>query len=287
MAQEAPSLIDVPDHELEQRRQSLSYAVIWGSAEVAPELNAVEQELGRRARARALEEKERIAKAREAAWEEVERREAQREEGEAQRKAELDEAERRSEARRLAEEEEEQRRAEEAARLAAEEARRREEEERRRAEEEARLREEARRKAEEERRRRHAQIQRLAQEQLEAAREVQAAVDELIELAATFVRREEAMFSLAVPGPAEAEPGAIAGGAPTDGDRFTQAELMLGGYLRSRLSAIPALRLRADLGVQPNGANGRRPSLEDRLRSVFGDLVEPPEQSAEGTAKSA
>jgi hypothetical protein len=265
MAQEAPALFDLSDEELERRRQALSYAVIWGNVETSPALAEIERELDRRARARDQELRAFAAEARKEAWRRFEEHEATHQVAEVGFPA-AEEAERQSEVRRQAE----------AERQRAEEERQRAEEERRRREEEER------RKAELERHRGERELRRLAEEQLKTARLLDFGTGRIVDLAASFVEREDAMHELAEAlGDAEPETDAEddeSGHHALDLDRFDQAQTLLGAILRSRLSAIPELRMQPANGHQPNGEkkNGSRPTLEGRTKALLEDLLSPP-----------
>jgi hypothetical protein len=245
VAQEAPALYDRSDQELERLRQALSYDVIWGKGGASAKLAEIERELDRRARARAEERRAQAAAAREKAWRKMQEEDARREA--------------RGQAMRAAEEErlraEEERRHQEEERRHQEEGRRHQKEEQRRQEEEERAR------AERERREQGEEVRKLAAEQLQTARLLDFGTKRIVELAAEYVEREDAIHAL----------------APEDeSDRFTQAQRLLGASLRARLAAIPELRLKPDTSPNGNGgSNGRRTSLEDRTRSVLGDLLPP------------
>jgi hypothetical protein len=263
MAQEAPALFDLPDEELERRRQALSYAVIWGNVETSPALAEIERELDRRARARDKERRAQAAEARQEAWRRFEEREALPATEQSQQSAE--EATEQAELRRKAEEE--RLRAEEAERLRAEEERERREEE-------------GRRKAEQERRGRESELRRLATEQLKTAKLLDFGTGRIVELAASFVEREDEMHDLAATlGEAGPDTDSEEDGPDHHLDRFDQAQTLLGAILRSRLSAIPELRMQPANGHQPNGEkqNGNRPTLEGRTKALLGDLLPPPE----------
>jgi predicted ATP-dependent protease len=270
MAQEAPALFDLPDEELERRRHTLSYAVIWGNVETSPELAEIEREIDRRVRARDAERRSEVTQARQEAWRRFEEREAALQAAD-QSQQSAEEATAHAEARRRAEEERLQ--AKEAERLKAED------EERVRAEEERKRREEEeRRKAEQERRRREAELRKLAKEQLKTAKLLDFGTGRIVELAASFVEREDAMYELAA---ALGEPAGDDDDqdvSEQDLDRFDQAQTVLGAILRSRLSAIPELRMQPATGTHSNGEkkNGNRPTLEGQTKALLGDLLSPP-----------
>ena len=265
MAQEAPALFDLPDEELERRRQALSYAVIWGNVETSPALAEIERELDRRARVREQERRAFAAEARKEAWRRFEEHEAVHQAEDVGFQS-AEEVERQSALRRQAEDE----------RQRAEEERLRAEEERRRQDEEER------RKAELERFRREQELRQLAKEQLKTAKLLDFGTGRIVELAASFVEREDAMHELAEAlADAESETDAEdkgSGHADLDLDRFDQAQTLLGAILRSRLSAIPELRMQPANGHQPNGEkkNGGRPTLEGRTKALLEDLLSPP-----------
>ncbi len=266
MAQEAPSIYDLSDGELERLRQQRAYAVIWGNVAADPELEQIEHELARRARIREQHRKAEVAAARERAWKEVEERQARRQDEEAAFLAAQEEAKRQAEERQRAEAER----------------RRQDEEERRRAEEE-------RRRQEAERLERELQLRRLAGDQVETAKALDVAVKRIVDLASNYVKRERAMHQLAVAlghtgGPDDDDEG---GGGRIE-ERFTRARDLLGAYLRAHLSAIPSLRLQPVTGHgpdEPGGTNGNRPSLEDPTRRLLEDLLPEPGRSEPGTSE--
>jgi hypothetical protein len=274
VAREAPQLFDRSDQELERRRQALSYDVIWGEGSANSELEDIERELDRRARLRAEEQRAQVQAAREEAWRRMQEEDAAREAEERAAKA--------AEQERLRAEEERLRA--EGERLLAEEERRRAEEERLRAEEERLRAEEERRRLEEEEQARAAQERRdkeqalrtLAAEQVQTARLLDFGTKRIVELAAEYVEREDAMHALA------AETGLIgskqSGHGPESSDqsseRFSRAPLLLGQSLRAQLSGIPSLRLKPNTSHNGNGgSNGKQTSLESRTRGVLADLL--------------
>jgi hypothetical protein len=252
VARKASALFEFSDHELERRRQELAFAVIWGKAGASPELQEVERELDRRARLREEERRARATAAGEEAWRRIEG-DAERDQGAEEVADAVSEEGGRAE--------DERARAEEEQRLA--------EEERLRAEQQQRE-EEERRREEEERRRSEEELVGLAAEQLLTAKLLDFGAKRIVELAADYVEREDAMHALAesigLIGPESAD-------AADEPGRFSQAHRLLGDSLRARLAAIPSLRLQADPSPKANGANGQRSSLEARTRSILADLL--------------